>query len=290
MEGSWFDFTVGALGRIARGIWEEHSRDLLYALAVATFALIKRLGKTVETGTLGLKFSFGRATRVCEPGFHPLIPYLQTIRALPSRARTLELPQQQVTTLDGLVYDVDASLVYRVVDVRKALVEIDDVEKGMQQMLGMAVQEVLRGLDRARLSVSSELDLALQSNLTRRLEPWGVHVDRAALVTINPTAQTARVTQLEGRFRARERALAILESNGVARRSALALLGSPTRFTRRTVRHRSLAFERQRRARWKLFESKLDVWLTKKPDAVPRTEREFVLRDAKQRFEAAHVA
>jgi hypothetical protein len=117
-----------------------------------------------------------------------------------------------------------------------------------------------------------------------------VHVDRAALVTINPTAHTARVTQLEGRFRARERALAILESNGVERRSALALLGAPTRFIRRTVRHRSLAFERQRRARWKLFESKLDVWLTKKPDAVPHTEREFVLRDAKQRFEAAHVA
>ena len=160
----------------------------------------------------------------------------------------------------------------------------------MQQMLGLGVQEVLRGLDRASLRVSSELDRALADSLTKRLEPWGVAVERAALVTINPTRQTTRITQLASRNQARERALAIFESARLGRATGLALLGLSTRFTRRTVRHRALALTQRRRRRWQLFESRLQVWLAGKPGKVPHTVREFLLRDARQRFEDAHTA
>jgi hypothetical protein len=290
MDANWFVHAWSVARGIARTIWDDNRREINYALLATFIALVKRVGKTVESGTVGVKFSFGRATRTCEPGFYPLVPFLQTIRVLPSRARTLELPEQRLTTLDGLVYSVDASLVYRITDVRKALIEIDDVGKGMQQMLGLAVQEVLRGLDRASLAVSVELDKSLARNLTRRLEPWGVHVERAQLTTINPTAHTMRITQLEGRLRAREQALTIFESAAVERTQGLALLGMTTRFTRRALRHRSLAFQQRHRRRWQLFESKLKLWLAAKPDEVPHTVRDFVLRDARQRFEDAHVA
>jgi len=290
VDASWLEHAWKIARRIALAIWDDNHREFSYALLAGFVALVKRVGKTVESGTVGVKFSFGRATRTCEPGFYPLVPFLQTIRVMPSRARTLELPEQRLTTLDGLVYSVDASLVYRVTDVTKALIQIDDLGKGMQQMLGLAVQEVLRGLDRASLAVSAELDKALALNLTRRLEPWGVHVERAALTTINPTAHTMRITQLSGRLRARDQALTIFESANVERSQGLALLGMTTRFTRRTVRHRSLALQQRHHRRWRLFESKLQVWLAAKPDEVPHSVRDFVLRDARQRFEDAHVA
>jgi regulator of protease activity HflC (stomatin/prohibitin superfamily) len=290
MDSNGFVDAWNVAREIAGRIWDDNRREINYALLAAFVALVKRVGKTVESGTVGVKFSFGRATRTCEPGFYPLVPFLQTIRVLPSRARTLELPEQRLSTLDGLVYSVDASLVYRITDMRKALIEIDDLGKGMQQMLGLAVQEVLRGLDRASLAVSVELDRALAEKLTRRLEPWGVHVERAALTTINPTAHTMRITQLGGRMGARGRALAIFESANVERSQGLALLGMTTRLARPTLRHRALALQQRHRRRWQLFESKLQVWLAAKPDEVPHNLRDFVLRDARQRFEDAHVA
>lgn len=275
-----------------RSLWlvlDEHTRELFYGLAATVYAIVRRSAVTVTSGTTGLKFSFGRATKVCEPGFHPLIPFFQRVRVIPTRARTLDLPAQRVTTLDGLVYEVDANLVYRVVDVRKALIEIDDLDKGMLQMLALSVQDVLRGLDRARLRVSEGLDRALAAEMAGRLAPWGVAVERAGLVTINPLAQTARITMLEALARTRLRAVERFVEHGVPRASALALLGTPTRLIRRTRRLRALELASRRRRRWRRFEAGVKQWLAEVEETVPRDVAALALRNARERFERAHV-
>ncbi len=229
----------------------DHAIELGYALAGLLAAAVRAAGKTVMSGTTGLKFSFGRATRELEPGFHLLIPFFQTVRTVPTRSRTLDLSTQQVTTFDGLVYLVDANLVYRVVDVRKALVQIDRLELGMLQMLGLGVQEVLRAQDRERLRVSTELDRLLAENLEARLEPWGVAVEHAGFTTITPSAETLRLTQLAERGRTRARTLALLEERDVPRRDALPLLGARQRFLRRgrLLEERARIRARRRRVR-----------------------------------------
>ena len=102
-------------------IWDRISDDLLVILFATGAGLVRAMGVTIESGQTGLLFSFGRARRTLAPGFHPLIPFLQRVRRLPTRSRTLDMPAQRVVTLEGLVYHVDANLVYRVIDVRKAL-------------------------------------------------------------------------------------------------------------------------------------------------------------------------
>ena len=76
----------------------------------APIALARATATTVKTGTTGLFFSFGRATRVVEPGLCYMIPFLQVVRTMPTRARTLDLPAQRVVTHDGLVFLVIESL------------------------------------------------------------------------------------------------------------------------------------------------------------------------------------
>jgi hypothetical protein len=245
------------LETLARWLWDEHKGDLVYALVLAGWGVMRLAGKTVESGSTGLKFSFGRATRVCEPGFYPLIPVFQIVRVVPSRSRTIDLPRQKLTTVDGLVYDVDATLVYRVADIRKALIEVDDLAAAMLQMLSLGVHEVLTLLDRSELRVSEELDARLGAAMARRLDPWGVVVERAGFNAIAPTSESARITQLGERVRARESAFAALQADGLPRRRALAMLGTPSRFLSRTRRLSRLAIDgnlgrRQRRLRGQL--------------------------------------
>ncbi len=246
-----FEYVSGWL----RWVVKDHSIELAYGLAGIVFATIRAAGKTVVSGTTGLKFSCGRATRELEPGFHLLFPFLQIVRTLPTRSRTLDLSTQQVTTLDGLVYMVDANLVYRVVDVRRALIEIDELERGMLQMLGLGVQEVLRSRDRAQMRVSGELDHLLEENLRRRLGAWGVDVERTGFTTITPSAKTVQVTQLAERSRARERTLELLETSAVPRRLALPLLGARQRFlTRGRYLEERKRIRARRRRRWETLE------------------------------------
>jgi regulator of protease activity HflC (stomatin/prohibitin superfamily) len=154
-----------------------------------------------------VKFSFGRVTRLCEPGFYPLIPVFQTIRIVPTRARTLELPTQTLATDDGLVFAVDANVAYRVTDPTKALVEVDDYIAALGQMLALSVHDVLATRDRASLRVSEVLDRDLATAMQTRCSAWGVEIERAGFNSIRPLRQTTRITQLASLTRSRAAAL-----------------------------------------------------------------------------------
>ncbi|MCP3919904.1 MAG: SPFH domain-containing protein [bacterium] len=234
--------------RLLLELFDSIKDDLLFIIAGAIAALVRAAGTTIETGTTGLLFSFGRARREMHPGFHFMIPFLQSAKRLPTRSRTLDLPAQRVATMQGLVYHVDANLVYRIVDVRKALIQIDDVEKGMIQMLGLGVQEVLRHAESEELRVSGNLDRRLTENLQVRLEAWGVAVEHAGFPSITPSPQTLRITQLERVTDEREDNFRMLLDADVRAADALGLIG--TRSVPGSRTRARIAFEhRQRRIR-----------------------------------------
>ncbi|MBJ02241.1 MAG: membrane protease subunit, stomatin/prohibitin [Planctomycetes bacterium] len=232
-----------------RDLFEEHRRDLMMAFFALFGAVVRAMGITVKSGQRALRFTGGRAGAVLDPGFHWLIPFLQVARPVPTRSRTIDLPAQRVTTLAGFVFTVDANLVYRVADLRKALVEIDDLQKGMGQMLGLGVQEVLRTASQQEARGGATLDRLLTENLARRLEAWGVTVEQAGFTTITPTRETIRLTQLGHATVERGRALTQLTRGGESLRAALTLVGTRTQVRSRTRHLRGLEQRNRRRRR-----------------------------------------
>lgn len=229
--------------RLAWELFDRFKDDLAFIIAASVAAFLRAMGVTIESGWTGLLFTFGRARKELQPGFHLLVPFAQTAKRLPTRSRTMDLPAQRVTTYDGLVYLVDANIVYRVSDVRKALIEVDDLERGMLQMLGLAVQEVVRAASGAECSTSGALDARFVQSLERRLAVWGVTIESAGFPSIRPSPRTLRITQLSETVAARRRQLAELEPLVGDRASALALVG-----TRRMPRTRAVAMRRFVRA------------------------------------------
>lgn len=212
----------GILRELLESLRDEFSLVLFGAIA----GLVRAMGVKVESGWTGLCFTFGRAGKELGPGFHILIPFIQRARKMPTRSRTLDLPFQRVVNLDGLVYHVDANLVYRITDVRKAMIQIDHLEKGMLQMLGLGVQEVLRKTSDAELSQHEHIDRALAGNLAKRLAPWGVEVERVGFPSISPSPQTLRITQLGATISERGLTRDLLIELGAHRRRALSLVGT----------------------------------------------------------------
>jgi regulator of protease activity HflC (stomatin/prohibitin superfamily) len=241
-------FSLGDIWGWLLELLRRNLDDLGVVAFTALFAFVRAMGITVDEGQTGLKFSFGRATRVLTPGFYPLLPYLQSARVLPTRSRTLDLPAQRVETREALVFYADANLVYKIVDVRKALIEIDDLQKGMLQALGIGVQDVLRRAARAEIAKPGALDAALATVLARRLEPWGVAVERAGFKSITPDPSTLRITQLESVCAERRAIAELLERSGHPEWRSIALAGMRTRMEPRT-RGLRLAARRQNRAR-----------------------------------------
>src|SRR5438445_9955353 len=105
--------------------WLLGSPFRVYAALLVVLAIVRSFGTTVQSGRAGVLFFCGRTRKVLEPGFHPHIPLLHKVKDTPIRSVTLDLPRQRVSTGDGLVYDVDATLIYRVDDPVKALTAVD---------------------------------------------------------------------------------------------------------------------------------------------------------------------
>lgn len=223
--------------------------QLGYLIAIVTASIVRAMGITIKSGETALLFSFGRARRELDPGFHLLLPFLQVARRMPSRSRTLDLPSQRVVTTEGLVYHVDANLVYRIIDVHRAVVEIDHLEKGMLQLLGLSVQETLREMGREDMLSHEKLGKLLKKVLSDRLSDWGVVVEQAGFPSITPSAMTLRVTQFGRKTGERVRALQLMTSGQLEQEAALALMGSRTRFESRTKRLARLAEQRGVRRR-----------------------------------------
>jgi hypothetical protein len=203
--------------------WPRRHPELWVPLLLA---LIRSFGTTVQTGSTGVLYVWGRARKTLEPGFHLLVPFVQQVRATLTRSITLELPRQRVTTADGLVYDVDATLVYRVENPIRSLVEIDDVKKGCATLLPLALEELMRGQTQASLADRQGLDAAFAEMARSRLARWGVAVEQAGLISIAPTRPSLRRTQLRLRTRERERVLERYLHARLSPEVAMALLGS----------------------------------------------------------------
>lgn len=247
MSGGILDGAADALRGIGNWLLELLLQP--YVLLPALAALVRAMGVTVESGNTGLLFTFGRARKEIPPGFRLLAPFVQVVRILPTRTRTLDLPAQRVTTFDGLVYEVDTNLVYRIDDVRKAWIEVDDLGRGMMQMLGLSVQEVLRESGRETLRVSEELDARLERSMADRLASWGVVVERAGFTSIRPSPKTLRLTQLGLRLGQRRDSLRALEAGGLERALALPMLGTAVSYVRRAERARREEIRRGRTRR-----------------------------------------
>ena len=239
------------------------SAEALYIVIGVVSAIVKASGVTVLTGQTGLLYTVGRTDRpvplplrplvaalqstgkletvprsVLRPGFHPLIPFLQRVRKVPTRSRTLDLPAQTVATFEGYVFIADANIVFRIVDVHKALIQVDDLLRGMEQMLTLGVKEILREATLRELQSGQGLDERLRLNLEARVAVWGVTVERAGFPSITPSPRTLRITQLRQKVEERERRVAALTTASGDRplsvASALGAVGSRRVFRTRT--------------------------------------------------------
>lgn len=274
---SWVESLAGSL-------YEDHKKEVLYAVVATVWGLMRLAGTTVETGSTGVKFSFGRVTRVCEPGFYPLIPVLQTIRIVPTRARTLELPTQTLATDDGLVFAVDANVAYRVSDPTKALVEVDDYIAALGQMLALSVHDVLAARDRASLRVSEALDRDLATAMQARCDAWGIEIERAGFNSIRPLRQTTRITQLASLTRSRAAALEAFAGSDLSPVHSLALLGTPTRLVRRTRALRGVEQRARERRAGRELAMRLEAWIERKDETLTTKERTERLEVARKRL------
>jgi regulator of protease activity HflC (stomatin/prohibitin superfamily) len=185
-------------------------------VVVAFFALIAigssvRILREYERGVI---FRLGRLIAQKGPGLILLIPFIDRMVKVDLRTVTLNIPPQEVITRDNVPAGVNAVAYFRVVDSRKAIVEVENFLLATSQISQTALRSVLGKAEFDQLlSERERLNEELQKIIDESTEPWGVKVTAVEIkdVEIPEQMQRAIARQAEAE---RERRAKIINSEG----------------------------------------------------------------------------
>jgi regulator of protease activity HflC (stomatin/prohibitin superfamily) len=150
----------------------------------------------VYDGQHALKFQLGRAVGVVGPGVHFKFPIIQRFQVQPTKDTTLDLAPQVIQLSDDLVYEVGAKVVYQIVDLRKAIIEVDDLVAGLKNRLVIIVQNVVKAQDRFTIRDMARMVDEVKQALRPVEQQWGIKIHEFGFSTLSPTPETLEITQL----------------------------------------------------------------------------------------------
>ena len=187
---------------------------ILAALFVL-FVFITNAVKILPEYERGVVFRLGRLRpHEYGPGLFFLIPVVDKMVRVPLRTVVHNVPPQDVITKDNVSVKVNAVVYYRVINPRKAVVEVEYYPNATSQLAQTMLRSVLgqHELDEL-LSQRERLNATLQEELDKDTEPWGIKVSKVEVkdVDLPENMQRAMAKQAEAE---REKRAKIIHAQG----------------------------------------------------------------------------
>ena len=146
---------------------------ILIALVLFLFSAIKIL-REYERGVI---FLLGKFYKVKGPGVIIVIPGLQKMVKVSLRTVVMDVPPQDIITKDNVTVKVNAVVYFRVLDPRKAIIEVEDFLYATSQICQTTLRSILGQSQLDDLLANREdINIHLQKVIDDQTEPWGVKV------------------------------------------------------------------------------------------------------------------
>ena len=162
----------------------------------------------------GVIFLLGRFQKVKGPGLIIVIPVIQQMVRVDLRTLVMDVPTQDVISLDNVSVQVNAVVYFRVVDAEKAIIQVENYYDATSQLAQTTLRSVLgqHELD-DMLAQRDKLNADVQEILDDQTDAWGVKVANVEIkhVDLNENMIRAIAKQAEAE---RERRAKVIHAEG----------------------------------------------------------------------------
>ena len=200
----------------------------ILGIAILVFCLIT-LAKGVRQVPQGYKWvvqRLGKYHTSLTPGLKFIIPYIDNVAyKVTTKDIVLDIPSQEVITLDNVVIIANAVAYINILSPEKAVYGVEDYELAIRTLVQTSLRSIIgeMKLDDA-LSSRDQIKTKLKTSISDDIADWGITLKTVEIQDINPsgTMQTAMEEQAAAERQRRatvtradgEKTAAILEADG----------------------------------------------------------------------------
>jgi regulator of protease activity HflC (stomatin/prohibitin superfamily) len=191
--------------------------SILLVILISAFKVLREYER-------GVIFFLGRFYGVKGPGLIIVIPLIQQMERVDLRTIVMDVPSQDVISLDNVSVKVNAVVYFRVIEPDKAIIQVENFLEATSQLAQTTLRSVLgqHELDEM-LAQRDRLNMDIQTILDQQTDAWGIKVanveikhvdlDESMIRAIAKQAEAertrrAKIIHAEGEMQASEKLLA----------------------------------------------------------------------------------
>lgn len=163
---------------------------LLIILIVIILASIKQIDQYER----GVKFTFGKFTKIMNPGWNIVLPIFQSYRKVDIRTKAVDVPEQDAITKDNVSVRINAVIYYKVFDASKAVLEVENFYYAVGQLAQTTMRNAVGSVSLDELlSEREKISSEICKIIDKATDPWGIEVENVELKDIALPEEMKRV-------------------------------------------------------------------------------------------------
>jgi regulator of protease activity HflC (stomatin/prohibitin superfamily) len=163
---------------------------------IIVIVLIVLLGsvKQINQYERGILFSFGKYSKILNPGWRVVLPIIQSYSKVDIRTKVIDVPEQETITKDNVSVRINAVIYFSVFDAGKALLQVENFRYAVSQLAqttmrnavgSVTLDELLSSRDKISTEICKVIDEAT--------DPWGIKVENVELKDVALPEEMKRV-------------------------------------------------------------------------------------------------
>jgi regulator of protease activity HflC (stomatin/prohibitin superfamily) len=163
---------------------------LIVIIAIVLLSSIKQINQYER----GILFSYGKFSKILNPGWRLVIPIIQSYSKIDIRTKVIDVPEQETITKDNVSVRINAVIYFSVFDASKALLQVENFRYAVSQLAqttmrnavgSVTLDELLSSRDKISTEICKVIDEAT--------DPWGIKVENVELKDVALPEEMKRV-------------------------------------------------------------------------------------------------
>lgn len=186
---------------------------LIVLIIIIGFVVLSSI-RQINEYERGILFTFGKYSKVLNPGWHVILPVIQFYKKVDIRTKAVDVPEQETITRDNVSIRINAVIYYKVFDAGKAIVEVENFYYAVSQLAQTTMRNIVGSVtldqllsDRER--ISSEICTVID----KATDAWGIKVENVELKDVALPEEMKRVIAKAAEAE-REKAAVITKAKG----------------------------------------------------------------------------